>query len=590
VNATITGANFQPGGGTTIVALTRATLPNIPGTNVNVVSANQITCTFNLSGAAVGSWDVYVCNPDGQNCKLGGGFTVGYQGPVITSISPDSGPAGTAVTLNGSNFGSTRGSSYVTFGTEKASSYSAWSDTCIVCAVPQGLSGTVSVTVTTAGGSSGAVWFTVTEPPPTPPAPAPTPYSLYLAEGSTAWGFSCYITVENPNNSAVTVRMTYQTSEGSKAGPTFSMPALSQATVIPAETLGSADFSTKIECLEGNVIAADRTMIWNSGGGEEAHAAVAVTSPARTWYLPEGSSAWGFECFLLIQNPGEKIANCKITYMLQDGTPQEVEVAVPAGSRATYNMKDHIGEKDASIKVESDVPVIPERAMYRNSRREGHDSTGTVAPATDYYLAEGAVGYDSGFVTWVLIQNPQDEPTDVSLYFMTRDGEVKGPSFRMEPRSRKTVRLNDFLPPGTDVSTHVHGSAPIIAERAMYWNSGDSEVCHDSIGMAEAHATFFLPDGESSNGKETWTLVQNPNPAPIEVEISYFATTGVVTRTEMIEANSRRTFNMEDHSGLKERAAILVRSKDPSKKVMVERAMYWNRRGTGTDTIGGYSD
>ena len=45
--------------------------------------------------------------------------------------------------------------------------------------------------------------------------------------------------------------------------------------------------------------------------------------------------------------------------------------------------------------------------MYRNNRREGHDSIGTTTPATDYYLAEGAVGYDSGYTTYVLVQNPQ---------------------------------------------------------------------------------------------------------------------------------------------------------------------------------------
>src|SRR5450756_1514272 len=28
----------------------------------------------------------------------------------------------------------------------------------------------------------------------------------------------------------------------------------------------------------------------------------------------------------------------------------------------------------------------------------------------------------------------------------------------------------------------------------------------------------------------------------------------------------------------------------PNNKIMVERAMYWNNRGAGTDTIGGYSD
>ena len=38
------------------------------------------------------------------------------------------------------------------------------------------------------------------------------------------------------------------------------------------------------------------------------------------------------------------------------------------------------------------------------------------------------------------------------------------------------------------------------------------------------------------------------------------------------------------------RAAIMVTCKTSGKKVMVERAMYWNSRGAGTGTIGGYSD
>ncbi|MDD5448926.1 MAG: hypothetical protein PHO53_07180, partial [Actinomycetota bacterium] len=89
-----------------------------------------------------------------------------------------------------------------------------------------------------------------------------------------------------------------------------------------------------------------------------------------------------------------------------------------------------------------------------------------------------------------------------------------------------------------------------------------------------------------------WTLVQNSNSADVEVEISYLTPTGEgnVVKREKIPANSRKTFNMIEHSGLSARASIMVRSLDPAKKIMVERAMYWNDRGAGTDTIGGYTD
>ena len=82
--------------------------------------------------------------------------------------------------------------------------------------------------------------------------------------------------------------------------------------------------------------------------------------------------------------------------------------------------------------------------------------------------------------------------------------------------------------------------------------------------------------------------MQNPNGEAVEVEISYLTPTGAgnVVKIETIPANSRRTFNMLEHSGINGRAAILVTSKTPDKKTMVERAMYWNSRGAGTDTIG----
>ncbi len=276
----------------------------------------------------------------------------------------------------------------------------------------------------------------------------------YLAEGSTDWGFDCYISIVNPNEEAVDVAITYMTSSGETTGPTVHMPAQSQATVLPRQTLGAADFSTRLLCQQGEAISVDRTMYWTGPTSyvSEAHCATGVTAPATTWYLPEGSSDWGFECFLLIQNPNAETANCKVTWMIQGAGAQESEYAIAAGSRATFNMADAIGAADSSIKVESDIPVIPERAMYRNDRREGHDSTGTTTAAADYYLAEGCTGF--GFTTWVLVQNPNDTETEVAVAYQSAVGLVEGPTFTMPGRSRYSINVNETtVIPGDDPSS-----------------------------------------------------------------------------------------------------------------------------------------
>jgi len=95
--------------------------------------------------------------------------------PAITSLSPTSGPVGTPVTIAGSNFGATQGTSTVTFNGTTATATS-WSASSISTTVPSGAS-TGSVIVTVAGAGSNGVNFTVT-------AAVPSITSLNPASGA----------------------------------------------------------------------------------------------------------------------------------------------------------------------------------------------------------------------------------------------------------------------------------------------------------------------------------------------------------------------------------------------------------------------
>ena len=87
----------------------------------------------------------------------------GKKTPTIASISPNSGAAGTEVTLKGSNFGASQGTSTVGFGSVTVSA-GDWSDSEIKTKVPSDLkAGEYAVSVTTADGTSEKMQFTVTE-------------------------------------------------------------------------------------------------------------------------------------------------------------------------------------------------------------------------------------------------------------------------------------------------------------------------------------------------------------------------------------------------------------------------------------------
>jgi len=79
--------------------------------------------------------------------------------PTIGSLRPIRGVVGTTVTITGTGFGATRGTSKVSFGTKTATKYMLWSATKIKVKVPRVSRGRKAVKVTTAGGPSNVRYF-----------------------------------------------------------------------------------------------------------------------------------------------------------------------------------------------------------------------------------------------------------------------------------------------------------------------------------------------------------------------------------------------------------------------------------------------
>ena len=71
----------------------------IPASNVTLISPTNISCTFDLSGAAAGTYDVRVTGANGQSGTLTNAFIVSNRPPKITGITPSSGTRGTTIAV-----------------------------------------------------------------------------------------------------------------------------------------------------------------------------------------------------------------------------------------------------------------------------------------------------------------------------------------------------------------------------------------------------------------------------------------------------------------------------------------------------------
>ena len=103
--AELKGTGFQPKAS---VNLTRTGSSDvITATNVKVVSLEQITCTFDLTGKTPGKWNVTATNPDGKVYTLTNGFEITSPAPAVSSIAPSDGLNTKTVSITnlaGSNF------------------------------------------------------------------------------------------------------------------------------------------------------------------------------------------------------------------------------------------------------------------------------------------------------------------------------------------------------------------------------------------------------------------------------------------------------------------------------------------------------
>lgn len=232
-------------------------------------------------------------------------------------------------------------------------------------------------------------------------------------------------------------------------------------------------------------------------------------------------------------------------------------------------------------------------------------------PTNLLYLAEGTVR--PGFVEYVVIQNTEQVPNDVTLsFFAANDAGTAVPVpdklFTMPPLSRTTVNVNAHLatnsvPTPINISTVIGSTGVVNAERPMYFKAdpglgivvdGGTNAVADPFGLS---TTYNFAEGTVRPGFVEYLTIQNPNVTGTAA-ISFNATDdqGVavpIPPTSLpLPANSRVTFILNQYLASLSLTAPLNISTFISADVdvMAERPMYFHADpGLGSVVKGGTS-
>jgi len=509
--------------------------------------------------------------------------------PQIDSIDPEYGGIGEKVTIVGTLFFATRGDSYVTFGTTKATEYVSWSDTQIEVIVPRGLSeGEVNVTVTVEGsGNSNPEPFNV------------VPYGVGFAEGYTGDGFREFFCIGNPNDypAQAQILFLYPTSEYWEENLTI--PANSRVTLDVNSIPGPSD-EVSAMVLSDLELVVERPMYFDySGMWPGGHDEMGSPYVSKLWFFAEGYTGAGFEEWICVLNMGADTANLTFYFQTQEAGEIIRTETVPPASRRSFKVNELLGpDYQCSLVLESDQFVLAERAMYfdytgmgNHHWQGGHCVMGTTYLTREYYFAEGTTR--PGFEEWVTIQNPFDSAITVIATYQLGEGSPIVESYVVPPLSRETLYIPDEVGVDKDVSVKLASSADFLAERPMYfnytgygasWNGG-----HCVMGAKELAEESFFAEGYTGPGFQEWLCLQNPGDQDSLVEITYLTKGGSpIVKTKGVPAKSRTTLFINEDAGpnLELSCTVKVLSGPP---IVVERPMYFDFNGVwpgGHDVIG----
>ena len=128
------------------------------------------------------------------------------------------------------------------------------------------------------------------------------------------------------------------------------------------------------------------------------------------------------------------------------------------------------------------VPIVAERAMWwpgteAAAWHESHASAGSQETGEVWALAEGEQGGAALHDTYVVVANTSTAAGSARVSVFFEDGTTESKTIALDARSRTTLHMGTQFPSttGRRFATLVESlgavPAPIVVERAMYWDA-----------------------------------------------------------------------------------------------------------------------
>jgi hypothetical protein len=328
----------------------------------------------------------------------------------------------------------------------------------------------------------------------------------HFAEGTTRGRVVTYFVTQNLSDAPASVTATFTRDNGSTEKRQYDVPPRGRDAYRVNDLLQDTAFCTSVRAdqdiivertimIEGerpptpkrsrddkgpNVQTNGRTddsfaMARNALGifGGLGYAADGPDPGSRGWEFAEGSTRDPYRTTFVLFNPGQHDTYVRFAFYLEGGGSRKKAVYLPPHSRLAYDPQDVVPGADFATSIDSDYPIIAERAYASNGDGLYGALGYTPAPpnrdSRSWYFAEGNT--TSQIEMFFILYNLSAKASQVRATYFVDGAAPRDQSLSLPAGARLAVRANDVI--GNNVfSTRFVADQSIVAERTLYLPGG----------------------------------------------------------------------------------------------------------------------
>lgn len=391
------------------------------------------------------------------------------------------------------------------------------------------------------------------------------------------------------------------------AGPSDDQPVL----------IGTSSAGAEPAEVQGNIVVTDvrepvATDFTAFGGSAEAVTSGTFTGPVaglgasrcsrdagRHWYFPYGSSARGFNEWIVLYNPFPDEAVVRVTFLSEAGQRTKgalSDVAVPAGRVTSLRVNDYILQQrglGAEV-IALRGRVVAWQTVFEQAEEKPSGASITLgAPdlASDWYFPAGAIG--KGLEERISIINPGDGEAIVTVSLVSDTKAIQPPDLVEMAIPRRTSREIDLSEVvkgeelgGVSVAVRSVNKVPIAAQRTVFYGQGAFKGFTSEMGAPQASTSWWVGPAAAKADNDSLILM-NASQDEASVEVTLFPLEGQPISGGTLEGltippGGRLRVPLQDLTGGRAAAAVVTSTVD----VVAERIVYSSSAGDVATVMG----